>query len=222
MRISVVAASVARDLMRRRGALVLLVALPLAFYVVTMLTDQALALSTGTSVSWSTSGAALFSSLAARQVDQRLVLDGFRPWELVAGRLLVLSALAIAVAGAFATLMAAWSRPEDVAATALGLVLSAMIGVPLGLAIAAVVPRELEGTLLIIAVIGIQGSVLPGNAFVGLLPLGAEQRLLDQEGLAPIGAVAALVHALVWSTVLHAVALTAWRRRAILPAQTPR
>ena len=80
MRVLAVSEMLARDLLRRRVALALLVGLPLAFYGVTRSSSDDLALTSGgVGLAWSIAGAALFCSLAARDVDQRLVLDGFRP-----------------------------------------------------------------------------------------------------------------------------------------------
>ena len=77
-----------RDLVRRRLALVILVALPLAFYL-SMIgnpTDPFALVAGGIGMSWSVASAALFAVLAARRVDPRLVLAGYRPRDLLLGR----------------------------------------------------------------------------------------------------------------------------------------
>ena len=207
----------ARDLLRRRVALALLVGLPLAFYGVTRSSSDDLALTSGgVGLAWSIAGAALFCSLAARDVDQRLVLDGFRPWELITGRLVMLTAFAAALAIGFGGLMVSVSDPPDRFGVVLALALVVAGGVPFGLAIGAIVPRELEGTLLLIGVVGIQMSVSSTDDLVGALPFGAAQRLLDQPARVPVGRGAALVHGAGWAVVLLAIVVVAWRRRVLV------
>jgi hypothetical protein len=59
------------------------------------------------------SGATLFSILSSSDVDQRLVLSGYRPHELLLGRLAFLGPLGLAIATAFSVLMTtASSRPD--------------------------------------------------------------------------------------------------------------
>ena len=41
-------------------------------------------------MAFSIAGASIFVALTARPVDQRLILAGYRPWELLLGRLLLL------------------------------------------------------------------------------------------------------------------------------------
>ena len=80
-----------RDLMGHHIAVAMLVALPLTFYFASASehgSDPFVA--GGVGMAFSIAGATLFSVLSSREVDQRLVLGGYRPIELLLGRLLFL------------------------------------------------------------------------------------------------------------------------------------
>jgi hypothetical protein len=81
-----------RDLLRRPAALLLLLALPMAFYVSAGDPDTA-AGAGGVGMAFAVAGATLFSTISSAEVDRRLVLGGYRPVELVLGRLLFLGPL---------------------------------------------------------------------------------------------------------------------------------
>jgi hypothetical protein len=206
----------ARDLLRRRLAVGLLVGMPLAFYLVTFASE-------GTDRSWSAvsgaiglgfavAGAAFFAMLAARRVDPRLVLAGWRPWQLVAGRLLMLNALAAAIGAGFLALMWPMWTPPHPAALVLAIVTTAMVSVPLGLAIAALLPRELEGTLVVIVIIGMQMSLPASAAAAKYTPLWGPMQLTS---VAAGGGdlVGPVLHALGCAAAVLLVAVVAWQRR---------
>ena len=167
-RLLTVAEMQARDLMRRHVAMGLLLVLPLAFYGSLAGTRGRHAMGAGgVGMAFSIAGAAVFSLLASRRADPQLILAGYRPFELMLGRLLFLDAASAVIAGGFAWLMAVASGPPHPWAMALGTALTAVVAVPLGLTLGAVVPGELEGTLALIGIVGIQLS-LPDNAAFGL------------------------------------------------------
>ena len=205
----------ARDLRRRRVAVGLLVALPLAFYfsLLSEPDDPFVFVAGGIGMAWSVAGAALFSMLAARHIDPRLVLSGYRPHELLLGRLLLLEAVALVLLVGFSALIQVLSPPKAPAALVIGLALAALIGVAVGLAAAAVVPRELEGTLAIVGVVGVNMSVPPDAALAPALPFyGAAEFLHRAAGAAEAGA-PALAHALGYTAALLAIAIVFWARR---------
>jgi hypothetical protein len=80
-----------RDLSRRRVALTLLTALPLAFYAASAGEAEHGVEVGGIAMAFSVTGAAIFAAMTARAVDQRLALAGYSPVELLLGRLLVWS-----------------------------------------------------------------------------------------------------------------------------------
>jgi hypothetical protein len=130
-------------------------------------------------MSFAVSGAALFSIMSARAVDQRLVLAGYRPVELLLGRLAFLGPLALALAGAFTALMARMSEPDRIGVVAIGLAAVALQAVPFGLAVGAAVPRELEGALVVICVIGVQLASATRTAMSKALPFYGPKRIIE-------------------------------------------
>ena len=167
-RVLTVARMQGRDLARRRLAALLLIILPLAFYLVQLSEDIDALVAGGIGVGWVVAAAALFSSLASRRVDPRLVLTGYRPLELLLGRLLFLYAFAALMVVLFGALMTALSRPADPLALILAIASTGLVAVPLGLAIAALLPRELEGTMVLIGVIGVEMAVHRPGLFLHL------------------------------------------------------
>jgi hypothetical protein len=168
-----------RDMLRRHIALALLVALPLAFYLTSAGNGTDALPTGGTSIAFAVGGATLFSALSSAEVDQRLVMGGYRPIELLLGRVLFLGPLGLALAAAFSVLMVAIAHPERPWLLGIGVALVALQSVPLGLAIAALVPRELEGTLVLIGIVGIQLAVHTDSVVAKVLPYYGPRHLID-------------------------------------------
>jgi hypothetical protein len=168
-----------RDLLRRHIALALLVALPLCFYL-SAIGGGSSAVTTGAiGMAFAVSGGALFSALSSLEVDQRLVLGGYRPGELLLGRLFFLGTLALVIAAGFATLMSAVSHPDTPWLLGLAVATVGVQAVPFGLAVAAVVPRELEGTLVVIGVVGMQIAARTDTVLAEALPFYGPRRLVQ-------------------------------------------
>lgn len=174
-RIAAVAASQARELSRRRLALVMLVLLPLVFYW-TSGSDDFAPVFASVGIGWAFSVATLFLTQGMRQVNPRLALLGFRSGEVLAGRVVCSFAFGLIVA------IGLWLyiRIDPVIANSTELVwafLFALIGsVTLGLAVGALITRELEAMLLLVGVVGIQFVVDPGSTLAKVLPLYAAER----------------------------------------------
>lgn len=178
-----------RDLVRRHIALALLVALPLSFYLASAGTRHGGGISSGgVSMAFAVGGATLFSTLSALEVDQRLVLGGYRPLELLVGRLLFLGPLGLGISAAFSTVMSLISHPENPWLVGLGVAVVALQSVPFGLAVGGIVPRELEGTLVLIGIVGIQLAVETGSWVARVLPFYGPRRLIEA-GVAGHGAI---------------------------------
>jgi hypothetical protein len=173
-----------RDLLRHRGALALLVALPLSFYLTAAGAElERPFVAGGVGMAFSVSGATLFSILSSREVDQRLVLAGYRPIELLLGRLLFLGPFGLVIAGAFSALMSVMSDPARPALLAFAVATVAAAAVPFGLAVGAAVPRELEGTLVLIGVVGVQLASDADTLVAKLLPFYGPRRLIEAGAL---------------------------------------
>jgi hypothetical protein len=177
-----------RDLVRRRVALGLLVAVPLSFYLTSAGRDSGAPLTGGVGMAFAVSGATLFSIVSTHAVDQRLVLAGYRPIELLLGRIGFLGPLGLAIAAAFVALMAGMSHPARIWVVAMGLAAVALQAVPFGLAVGAAVPRELEGTLAIIGVVGVQLASGSGTVVAKTLPFYGPGKLIEAgiEGHGPL------------------------------------
>ena len=79
-RLVTVAEMTLRELLRRRGVLLLLLLMPLTFYLIrrdAYLGQSVRSLLLG--VGWAVSTAALFATTAARELEPRLRLAGYRP-----------------------------------------------------------------------------------------------------------------------------------------------
>ena len=129
-----------RELGRRRTALGLLTLLPLVFYAASRSnTDYAPVLG-GIAMAFSISGAAIFCVMSSRRLDTRLVLSGYRPRELMIGRLLLLESLGALVALVFSGVIVLGSSPGDPGELLAGVFLVTLCAVPFGLAVGALVP----------------------------------------------------------------------------------
>jgi hypothetical protein len=159
-RILIMAEMHGRDLLRRRMALALLMALPLSFYLASSATGGSVSAG-GIGMAFAVSGAALFSVLSSRQVDQRLVLTGYKPVDLLFGRLAFLGPLGLLIGGVFSLLIAIVSGPTRPWVMALGVAAVAVQSVAFGLCVGAIVPLELEGTLVLIGITSNISKFLP-------------------------------------------------------------
>jgi hypothetical protein len=212
----VVAAMQARDLLRRRAVMALLVALPAAFYYSVPADEPWSVLAGSMGVSWAVAAAGVFGILGWRRADPRLALAGAPTLQGLLGRLLLLLMLALGLVALFTPqiLLRSSALLAEPGLLVTAFVLLAVVSVPLGMAIGALVPRELEGTLVLIGVLGIGMSVPPDTAVAQVLPTwGPIELLMAAAGLSEGSVGLAVVHAFVSTAVLLAVAVWSWRRR---------
>ncbi|TYK43941.1 hypothetical protein [Actinomadura decatromicini] len=211
----------ARDLARRWVTLGLLFGLPATWYLAERASGAPWAIGAGAlAMGWTSGAAALFAVLGGRRVDPRLVQAGYRAADILAGRFAVLLGLALAIAAAFGALILVCSRPDRPGRLFLGLALGGLVAVALGWALAAVLPHELEATLVLIGVAGISPTA-PG-AVAACLPFHALLRFTDVT-VPPPAALPLVVHGTAYACGLTAVALVTWHRRVRLvpPAGRP-
>jgi hypothetical protein len=207
----VVAEMALREVLRRRGVLAILLILPLLFYL-TRRTDHL-----GQSirfvllgVSWALSTAALFAGAAARSIEPRLRLSGYRTHHLYLGRLAALWTVGLALALPYFLLIRFDRTDVDVryGAIAVTMLILVVLAPLFGLALSAVLPRELEGTLVLLIVVGLQMMLDPAGDLAKLLPFWSSRELgtyaVDHagtdhlvRGLAHGGATAAVLFAVV-------------------------
>jgi hypothetical protein len=208
-----VAAMHLRDLSRRRLALAILILLPLAFYFSASGSATWVIAAGAIGASWSVAVAALFVMVGSKRADQPLLLAGYTSTELLVGRVVTVLGLVAVITPLF-TLLIRLQNEVDVGLLFGSMVLSNLAAVALGVLSAALVPREMEGVLIIIGVIGIQMSGDGGR----LMPLwGSTQMLQRANGATDMAAVGASVaHSLIYTAVLFAVAVLIWARRVRL------
>jgi hypothetical protein len=216
-RIGVPAEMTGRELARRPVALGLLTVLPLAFYGAQAHHSSRAAVTGGVAMAFSIAGASIFAALTARPVDERLVLAGYRPRELLLGRLVLLELFGLAVAALFSAVMVLGTRPSESWALVAGVVLVAVTSVPFGLAVGALAPGDLEGVLILIGVVGIQLTLESTQTIAKLLPFWGPQRLLEHAIDPTVAVGAAIPVNLLYASVLLTLAAYITHRRAPRP-----
>ena len=213
-RILVTAKLTGLELGRRRIALGLLTALPLAFYGGSVGRGGNAVITGGVAMAFSIAGASIFVALTARPVDPRLILAGYHPTELLLGRLLLLELFGVLVAAVFSVVMVFGSDPTHPWALAGGVGLVALTSVPFGLAVGGLSPHEREGVLVLIGVVGVQLTLYSTQLMAKFLPFWGGQRLLDHSVNAGVAVGAAVPANILYAAALFAIATYIMRRQA--------
>lgn len=106
-------------------------------------------------------------TLVARpaSADRRLVFEGYRPVELLAGKVGVLCAAAALVAVYVTALLLPFFRPERAAGVFSGFLLTALVYGGVGMTVGAVVRREIEGILIILLLVNVDAGWLQNPVF---------------------------------------------------------
>jgi hypothetical protein len=218
-RLLLVAEMTGRDLWRRRAVLGLLAVMPLAFYLArrdsTGLAVRFLSLG----LAWAISTAALFSGNAAKAVERRLRLGGYRASELYLGRLSAVAAIGTVLALAYFALVVADQDLTRNGTILLSLLLTVAVAAPLGTLISAVTPRDLEGTLVLMTTIGLQFLIDPAQSHARLLPFWSNRELatyavdMTDDGYLRRGVTHAVCYALALAVATAAVTLIRLRQR---------
>jgi hypothetical protein len=166
----VVAGLSAREVGRRRAALLLVITLPFWFYLVRRdLTGQSTrALTLG--IGWAISTLTLFVVNASRGVDPRLRLTGASVTAIIGGRLAAMTGAGVLLALGYWTMVAVDQDVPHLWAAGLMMLLSALVAAPLGSLIGAVLPRELDGALALLSISSVQMLADPAGLFAKLMP----------------------------------------------------
>lgn len=214
-RVLTVAEMQARDLGRRRAAMTLFILLPPLFYYSTPADTDYGVLAGMIGVSWAIAAGGMFAGQGWRGVEPRLRLAGARPIHGLLGRLVILYAVAVVVLTLFTPQILARSTAVlDRGALIVAMLLTGVVSVPIGLAIGAVAPREVEATLTLVLVVGV-GTSLPTDSPIaaGLPMYGPLQAVEASIGLRDGVPASSIVHAAVAAVILGVVAHLAWVRR---------
>jgi hypothetical protein len=176
----VIAGAALREIGRRRGLLVMFVLLPLSFYLARRdLQGQSIRL-LALGMGWSVATLGLFTASSggsAHAVDERLRLAGYQVRHLVAGRVLATLGCGGVVATGYYLVTILDQDVRHSWAVAAMFAATVAIAAPLGIMLATVLPRELEGTLGLMMVMGLQMLVDPASALAKLLPLWATRSI---------------------------------------------
>jgi hypothetical protein len=167
----VVAETALRETARRRSVLLILLLLPLAFYLSRRgdhLGQSIRFVCLG--IGWTLATAALFSGNAARAMEPRLRLSGYHGLHLIAGRLIAMWTVGLALALPYFLLIRFDQTGVNYAAIATIMAFTVLVAAPLGLALSSILPRELEGMLVLLVVLGLQMIMDPAGTASRLLP----------------------------------------------------
>jgi hypothetical protein len=202
-----------REIGRRRTVLLLLALLPLVFYFsrrgdAYWQSIRFVCLGIG----WTLSTAALFAGNGARGLEPRLRLSGYATRHLYLGRLIALWTVGLALCIPYWLLIRFDLGNVRYGAIALILLLTVAVSAPFGLALSALVPRELEGMLVLLTVVAMQMMLNPDGAVARLLPFWFSREIgayaIDHTGAGYLWR--GLLHAAIVLTVLlAAVVITA-------------
>jgi len=171
-RVGAVARSQIMELSRRRLSIALLLGLPLVFYWAAW--DDRVAISfVSVGVGWSVAIVSLFLSHSMTAITPRLALIGYRPGELVVGRVLSVLTFATVVV----TALWLYLRTDPVVTSdrylAISLALSVIGSASIGLAVGAAIRREMEAMLVLIGVVAITLVINSRSLVAKLLPMYA-------------------------------------------------
>jgi hypothetical protein len=173
----VVAGLSAREMSRRWTALLLLISLPLWFYLVRRdLTGQSirmLALGTG----WAVSTLTLFVVNAARGVDPRLRLSGASVAAIIGGRLIAMTGAGTLLALGYLALALLDQNVRHPWAAALMMLLTTLVAAPFGSLVGALLPRELEGALALLSVCAVQMLADPAGLVAKFMPFWSTREI---------------------------------------------
>ncbi|MBW3070030.1 ABC transporter permease [Actinomyces sp. 594] len=167
------------ELSRRRGALALALLLPLTFYLARIDTHWTALRLLSIGLGWATATLALFTSVSSRSIDLRLAASGASPTALVLGRHAAVLGLGWLIAALYSglVLLTIGNKLAHPTSVPLMLLLTVTVAAPLGSVAAALIPRDLEGALLLLAVMALQLLVDPTAAWTRVLPLWSTREL---------------------------------------------
>ncbi|MEV6299957.1 hypothetical protein AB0M02_11205 [Actinoplanes sp. NPDC051861] len=174
----VVAGLSAREMSRRWTALLLVVSLPLWFYLARRqdLSGQSTrALTLG--IGWAVSTLTLFVVNAARGVDPRLRLSGASVAGIIGGRLLAMTGAGALLALGYWTLVAVDLDMLHLWAAGPMMLVTALVAAPFGSLVGALLPRELEGALALLSVSAVSMLADPAGTVAKFMPFWSAREI---------------------------------------------
>jgi hypothetical protein len=199
-----IAKATVRELLRRRSALLLLVALPLAFYLARRDVTHSAVVVLALGLGWAAAMLALFSTVNALELDGRLRVAGFSTAAILLGRMLSLLLIGFMLMAGYLVLVAVDQDVARLGGVVLMLLCALLIGVPLGITVGLLLKRELEGALALLILLATQFMTNPERLLAHCLPMWSVRGVADWaidlndrsyliDGLAHAGATLALL-----------------------------
>jgi hypothetical protein len=174
-----IARATLHELSRRHTALVMLVVLPLAFYLARRDIPFSAVVVLALGLGWAVSTLALFSTVNALELDGRLRIAGFTTPAILIGRLLAVMLIGVALALGYLTLVIADQDVTRLGGVALMMLCAIVVGAPLGMAIGLLLRRELEGALALLIFLATQFMTNPEKRLAHCLPLWSVRGVAD-------------------------------------------
>jgi hypothetical protein len=238
----------ARELLRSRLVLLLLVLVPTLFFSIIVLTtdddplvfelgsvgdgvaltvpqqDEAMVFVGLASVGLITSFLGLRLMQRDVEVSRRLVLCGYRPWELIAAKLAVLAAVVLAISAYVVAALPLFFEPQRLAGVWLGFVLGGWVYGCWGLLVGALIRRQLEGILFVVLLTNIDAGWLQNpvwyaeaqnTAVIRALPAHLPSQTSMAAAFSDLAIAAPAAGSLAYGAVflLLAVGINGWRMR---------
>jgi hypothetical protein len=214
---AVVAGLTAREVSRRRTVVLLVVLLPLWFYLARRGLPGQSTRSLTLGIGWAVSTLTLFVGNAARGLDPRLRLTGASVAALVGGRLLAMTGAGVTLALGYWLMVGLVQDVRRPWAIGPLMLVSAVVAPPLGTLIGALLPGDLEGALALLTIVAVQMLADPQGTASRLMPFWSAREVgnyaIDATSVADLWA--GLLHAGVWWLLATAgsLAIFAWRLR---------
>lgn len=168
-----------RELLRRHTALVMLVLLPLAFYLARRDIPFSAVVVLALGLGWAVSTLALFSTVNALELDGRLRIAGFTTSAILIGRLLAVMLIGVALSLGYLGLVILDQDVARLGGVALMMLCAIVVGAPLGMAIGLLLRRELEGALALLIFLATQFMTNPEKLLAKCLPLWSVRGVAD-------------------------------------------
>jgi hypothetical protein len=167
------------EMSRRRTALVMLVVLPLAFYLARRDVPFSAVVVLALGLGWAVSTLSLFSTVNALELDSRLRVAGFTTRAILVGRLLAVMLIGLALSMAYLVLVIVDQDITRLDGVVLMMLCAIVVGAPLGMAIGLLLQRELEGALALLIFLATQFMTNPDKLLAHCLPLWSVRGVAD-------------------------------------------
>ncbi len=174
-----IARATLRELLRRRSALLLLTALPFAFYLARRDVTHSAVVVLALGLGWAAAMLALFSTINALELDRRLRVAGFGSAAILLGRTLTIFSMGLVLMAGYLVLVIVDQDVDRLGGVVLMMLCALLVGVPLGITVGLLLGRELDGALSLIILLATQFMTNPDRLLAKWLPLWSVRGVAD-------------------------------------------